>query len=198
MGYQGWIMDYIMQIVLLRHWKDKEISKASLSLAELARKAFSIERNLRRDRENILHKIIQNTIAPLSERNIELVTNVFASAALVYLHTIISDPRPEVSEIQQGIAETIDAIRLLQDPTLLDRLVWPICISACLARSDSWAFFERLEKGLLGDRNRNLRVLRTFEIARRCQSLREQSVSNQKAFDWTDSMRSMNAMQLLF
>jgi hypothetical protein len=44
-------------------------------------------------------------------------------------------------EIQNSVSNTLEAFRVLPDPTLLRNLVWPFCIIGCMASKKNEEFF---------------------------------------------------------
>ena len=125
------------------------------------------------------------------------ITNVFASAASVYLHVVLSGPQPEIPDIESAVIKTIDSIKRLPSLEMLKRLAWPMLISASLAPTNLRGFFERLEKGLGEDRCGNRNVLRALSIAKECWRLRDRHDANVEFYDWKSGMDSLSLMPLL-
>jgi len=69
------------------------------------------------------------------------ITQIFALATLTYLYVVISGANPELPEIQKNVLATMKAFESLSEPTLLQNLVWPFCITGCLASKDQYHTF---------------------------------------------------------
>ena len=63
---------------------------------------------------------------------------------MTYLYVVISGAYPELPEVRESVSKTIDAFQSLADPTLLPYLVWPFCISECLALNGQYTIFRDL------------------------------------------------------
>jgi hypothetical protein len=63
---------------------------------------------------------------------------------MTYLHVAISGAYPELPEIIESVSKTIDAVQSLTDAKLLQNLVWPFCISGCLALDRKHTIFQGL------------------------------------------------------
>jgi C6 transcription factor Pro1 len=60
------------------------------------------------------------------------------------LYGTISGTHPELPEIVGSVSKTVAALQRLTDPRLLRNLVWPFCISRCLALEEQYALFRDL------------------------------------------------------
>ena len=197
-GCDAWVIQHIMQIAELRYWKHEETSKGSLSVIELVKRALAIDHSLTEKRHENKRRITDHSVHTSAIKIVWIINNIFASAAAIYLHATVSEPRPEVEEIERGVSDTVEALRLLPHPRFLKRLTWPVCIAACLANSKHKSFFERLEEGLNDDRYETQNMLRGLELARECWSLRRHSDSKSNAYDWTQAMVEKKTRLLLF
>lgn len=65
-----------------------------------------------------------------------IITNIFASAAIIYLHTSTLDIHPRI-DVATALSSTIAAFNLLPDRRMTRGLVWPLCIAGCMAESFS-------------------------------------------------------------
>jgi len=196
-GCESSVMECIMNIAVLRYWKEKETANGSMSLIELAKRALSVERDLQEIRGKNLDRIKNHSVLTSSIKNIWFLTNVFACAASIYLHAAVSGPRPEIPEIKIGVADTIDAIKLLPNGRLLDRLMWPVCVAACLAEAGHQSFFEQLERGIAEQFGSRQNILRALNVAKECWKLRRCSTLSRMDYDWTDAMARIGDIVLL-
>ncbi|KAM7185077.1 Fungal specific transcription factor domain containing protein [Naviculisporaceae sp. PSN 640] len=67
------------------------------------------------------------------------ITRIFALSAITYLHVVISGAYPDIPDIKRSVSKTLAALQELRrsDPKLLRHVVWPYCISGCLAADDA-------------------------------------------------------------
>ena len=192
-GIESWMMFCLMNITTLRRWKEDELSKGSLSMTELVKRAGSIEHDLQHHRQENLERINSQPV-----QDSWIFTNVFACAASVFLHATISESRPQILEIKQGVSDTIDALQLLPSPELLKRLAWPICIAACLADSSRYEFFNSLSQRVAEAYGKGENISRALAVARECWKLRGSTGRDDQTYDWKDAMRSLGTILLLY
>ncbi|KAH0585252.1 hypothetical protein H2248_008495 [Termitomyces sp. 'cryptogamus'] len=138
----------LAEVFNLAAWKASEQRNGTLSFRELVRRGDDIERRLRQHHtvagglgdtdQAPLHPRLQTQamephVAPFpSEEARQLVSRLFCEAAVLSLHTVLSNANPGVAEIRESV-ETI--VRLLDQltPSEVDRaLVFPICLAGSL------------------------------------------------------------------
>ncbi len=192
-GSRLWVFHYIAEITLLRLWKRDKLASQSLNIAELARRAEAIARAIDEHQRKI-----SSALNCVGNRDVLLVTNVYAAAAQVYLHIVVSGAYPEVSDIQEAVEKTIGALKRLSHAMLMRRLAWPICVAASLAEPRYETFFDFLEKGAQDDQEGCTSVLRALLVARECRRLRQESPSKNAAFDWMDALDSLGHEWIFF
>jgi hypothetical protein len=123
---------------------------------------------------------------------------VFKSATAVFLQCTVCGPRPEILEIQQGVSKTTDALRDLPHALLLKRLAWPVCIAASMAiETEQQEFFKTLHERIKASWGPEENICRALAAAIECWRLRE-GVPAGKTYDWTDGMKSLGCLWLLF
>lgn len=152
-------MALVLEISLLDQWKKEVQAAKKLSFVNLVKRGEGIQCRLRRELAAIENEInpwvgeggepspapLLATATPsISAPTHPEISKVFILSAMTYLHVVISGPYPEVPEIAESISESIHAFKTLQDPRLLRNLVWPICISGCLAMDIHYDFFRGL------------------------------------------------------
>jgi hypothetical protein len=110
MGCETWAMSQIRLLSALRRWKDDMQDKRALSLRELSLRAAKIETTLE-DGLKVLETAIDADKAQDHLLAIEMVgdygstqtarqiTRIFASAALTYLHTVVSGLNPFATSV---------------------------------------------------------------------------------------------------
>ena len=148
-GCTNQVMALILDIVCLENWKKEAEEAHQLSLVELVKRGAMIEERLRQEiidveRVYSLEKnIMKSHDRILSTAQVEI-TNIFALSATTYLHVVISGAYPELPEIVESVSKTIDAFKSLTEPRLLRNLVWPFCVTGCLASGGQQGFFREL------------------------------------------------------
>jgi hypothetical protein len=140
-GCKNWAMMAILKISLLDKWTNEAEKANRLSLLELIKRGREIEDHLREmihaDNRSLSKSSLRDT------SNAE-VTKIFALSAMTYLPVVISGPYPELPEIRNCVTETVNAFQNLTDPKLLRHLVWPFCITGCLALDGQYDVFRDL------------------------------------------------------
>lgn len=146
-GCSNWAMVLIFEISCLERWKKEEEMAHRLSLIELTKRGRQIE-------ERLLNRIAIIESDPLKGAPVKgylqpdsiktEITRIFALSAMTYLHVVISGPYPEIPDIKKSVSKTINAFQSLPDPKLLQYVVWPYCISGCLATDKQQKVFREL------------------------------------------------------
>lgn len=146
-GCSNWAMVLIFEISCLERWKKEEEMAHRLSLIELTKRGRQIE-------ERLLNRLASIESDPpkgapvkgyLRPDSIKTeITRIFALSAMTYLHVVISGPYPEIPDIKKNVSKTMDAFQGLPDPKLLQYVVWPYCISGCLAVGRQQKVFREL------------------------------------------------------
>jgi hypothetical protein len=131
------------EISVLAHWKRIERQKGTLNYRELIRRGDEIERHLKQnpatpvfEEDAPLHpSLIQPSVTDVSSPTHEvrrLLATIFRATALLYLHTVLHDSNPGVSDISVSVNNIIQLIHQLL-PSNTDRvIVFPICLAACM------------------------------------------------------------------
>jgi C6 transcription factor Pro1 len=78
------------------------------------------------------------------------VTNVFASAARIYLRSAITSSPLSPPEIRPALELTIEAFRMIPDPRMVRAMVWALCVGGCMASSaEDQKFFADAASGAI-------------------------------------------------
>ncbi|KAL5363157.1 putative C6 transcription factor [Aspergillus floccosus] len=150
MGCRNSVMALIFEISLLDRWKEESQAVHKLSIIDLAERGRRIEERLRQ--ELVDTKTLTDTCPTLLSHSGVLsgpanpdVNRLFALAALIYLHVVISGAHPELPEIADAVSQAIAIYKGLWDRRMLQSvLVWPFCVSGCLALGEQQTFFRNL------------------------------------------------------
>jgi C6 transcription factor Pro1 len=144
MACDNGVVGLIFDIVLLDERKKSEKPEGTLSLRALLETSTPIEARPHQQLDRISEDISSShTLKTLKQPEYDrlLITYIFACSALVYLQAVISGPHPMVREVRESLSKSIEAFRLLPDPTYLRCLVWPFCIVGCMAAEEEQSFF---------------------------------------------------------
>jgi C6 transcription factor Pro1 len=138
-GCKNWAMLLIFKVSQLDNWKRECEENRKLNVAELVRQGVKIEAALNQGLAGISS---QNTSQMRTSSNFtpedqcSAITEVFALAALTYLHVVVSGAHPDQPEINDSVARAMDALGALRDRKLLARVVWPACVTGCMVSED--------------------------------------------------------------
>jgi hypothetical protein len=189
----------MFDIVILDNWKKEAEKTHQLSVIELVKRGAKIEESLRQkivDLEgthSLGSSLLGSHRSTLSASQAEI-TGIFALSALTYLHIVISGAYPELPEIVESVSKTIDAFKRLTNPRLLRNLVWPFCVTGCLAAEGQQGFFRDLVSkaeivpSTLGT------CLQAFKIVEECWEMRKTCSYN---CDWVFIMNRLDCNILL-
>jgi hypothetical protein len=150
MGCGNSVMSLLFEITVLDKWKTESLATHKLSIVELAKRGLQIEQRLRRELANLnsTQSSLQSSNRPSVIQSIPshiIATRAYALAAITYLHVVISGPYPELPEIMNPVSDSIALFRCIQDdPKLLLNIIWPLCVTGCMANESQQSFFRHL------------------------------------------------------
>jgi hypothetical protein len=193
MGCESSVMILIAKISQLEQWKLEMQQGGRLSILQLGARAQEIK--------NLLNNTLARQMIPppstSASKHVHIITKVFTCAALTYLHTVVSGAHPELLEIEASVSMTIEAFGNLPDPKLLQNLIWPFCITGCMASKDREPFFKSLLSMPNIDEQGPGNYWKAFEVIQECWKLREQHGGACGKVDWTSAMKSLGYEVLL-
>jgi hypothetical protein len=197
MGCENWVVHLIMEIATLSEWKRRLEASGDLGMWQPVRRAAEIEMRLENgliglETGTIPQDLTSSNTAESLARNI---TQIFGSAALVYLHVIISGSDPEIPEIQKGVSRTMAALRVLKDEDLVRNLQWPICIAGSMATMDQESFWRDLVSSVSRERWSFGYPIEVLEVMEECWRLRKSQPGT--SIDWMTAMKSLDIKVLL-
>ena len=181
MGCETWVMRLIWDIASLRRLKKQSGNQNSWDLMQ---KAADIETRLEKGLDGLGSSLTQ------------VMTRIYAGAALVYLQTTISGPYAEDPKVQLGVSRTMAALDAL-DRDLVRHLLWPVCIAGCMATTDHETYWRDLVSGVVGEAwsiGYPGKVLRVME---ECWKLRKSQPGIIVAADWLTAMGRVGMKVLL-
>ncbi|WDK18398.1 PRO1A C6 Zink-finger protein [Colletotrichum graminicola] len=150
-GCESWVLQTIMDVVMLDSWKRDQETRRSLSIRELVRRADEIACAIK-GRETSDSGANPGLHGPLSlgfpgrhgHSPGQSLTLLYARAALVYLNFIVSGPNSGAHEIRQSIDSAITVWKSVPCFHEHRLLVWPLLITAKLAQGRQTDFFRNL------------------------------------------------------
>ena len=126
----------ILDIVHLDDWKQEAQKSSHLSMVELVKRGAKIEENICQHIDDLTsptRNFLTDGSSAISEAQTAEVTRIFALSAQTYLHVVISGAHPELPEIAKSVSKTAEALKSLSNPRLLRNVIWPLCVTGCLA-----------------------------------------------------------------
>jgi hypothetical protein len=198
-GCESQVMALIFEVVLLDNWKKEAEKTRKLSMVDLVKRAATIE-----DRLQQKVRDIESTQSPGSN-TLEssgstpstcpiAITYIFALSALTYLHVVVSGASPELPEIAESVSKTVVAFQCLTDPRLLQNLVWPFCVTGCLAQEGQQGLFRDLVSNAKINLSTIGTCLQAFQIIEECWEMRKACSYN---CDWAVIMNKQGCNVLL-
>ncbi len=206
MGCQNWVMKAIGDLADLHAWKSHARQSGTLSMPHLVSRSREIELRLEQGLDSLdlpsslsAEKLASPTFGlpfekPRSSTS-KLVTSIFATGALVYLHTIVSGALCALPEMQQAVSRTEIAIGRMLDPQMIRGLIWPICITACMAGPKQQQVFERALRMAIGSSRDFGNCETALQILEKCWRIRE--LDRNRECDWRTAMTEMGICVLL-
>ncbi|KAL7947142.1 fungal-specific transcription factor domain-containing protein [Trichoderma barbatum] len=178
MGCQNWIMALIGDLAHLGQWKVNSIKVGLLSTRELAMKGQEIESALE---NGLAHLNLNKNGLTDREINVFWVSRMFALAALVLLHTIVSGPLPKLPEIQSAVSRIIATLGTRPKSCPVNGIVWAMCIAGSMAEPAVQQSFENCMKEMLDDHGRFGNCSTVLRIMRKCWGLQKHGVADCRA-----------------
>ncbi|KAL3492014.1 fungal-specific transcription factor domain-containing protein [Aspergillus germanicus] len=181
-GCQSWALRQIGEIAALDAWKKDMKTRRTFTISQLVKGASAIEQELQNGLDS-LNSTSGSDIPTLKQLDlpkalnpacthqtacahdtIKLITRIWAYAARMYLHVVLSGWQIAAPEIRDDVARMLDFFAMLPSPSLLRSLAWPLCVAGCLAGEEQEATFRGLiismgPIGTLGTMSEVLRIL---------------------------------------
>jgi hypothetical protein len=199
LGCRSATLILIFEVSALDRWKRDAKKTRKLSIVELARRGGVLEERLRRELAVLDNHLAFRPAYRSQSQSHRMqapseVSKLFTLAAIVYLHVVISGAHPDLPEIVQPVSEAISVFKNMSDPTLLQNVVWPFCVTGCLALEEQKDYFRELfaaaevtesSKGTCGE---------AFKIIEQCWWRRKTSSYN---CDWALIMEQRDQFVML-
>ncbi|VUC29896.1 unnamed protein product [Clonostachys rosea] len=188
MGCHNWALALIGDITHLRKWKDDMDRQGLLSARELVNKGQAIESEL----EEKISLLCSTNDETCSKSHTIWITHIFALAALVQVHTVVSGPLPSLPEIQSTVQRAIDLLTSKPKNCSLQGIVWPLCVIGCMAEPRPQFFFENLISGMATEYRKLGNSSTVLQIMKGCWALQQNGRK-----DCTSAMSELNIHALL-
>jgi hypothetical protein len=142
LGINNTILRQISETSALAAWKEQCKNMGNLDVMELVQHASVIKEVLLTqltrftfDQTTIPKQasLLNLTAAPTYQRS--SVGRVWVHAALIYLSVVISGWQPGNVDVRNNVQQVIELLNTTMSPTLLPTMVWPFCITGCLAEA---------------------------------------------------------------
>lgn len=170
-GVQNTVITLLAQVADLHAWKKEMTKIGSLSMVQLVTRASQIETPLRvliagleQQRRSApggdgnSAAATTNPIDFIAQYNVGLpiipgssttwTSLVWAQATLTYLCTVVSGWQPSCPEIRASVAATVALLANAPAPASVRAVVWPFCVTGCLALPEEEGIFRGMVEAL--------------------------------------------------
>lgn len=195
LGCEDWVMLTLLDIAILKDWKQKNSTAGTLSFRELNRRAHIIEDRLH---DGVLQ--FANPLPPsesLMEEGKRMVSNIYVNAALVFLHVVVSGFHPEIPEIQQSVWCTLQALEYMREHSAINFPSWPFCVAGCLALESQYPRFRALVSPIEKGKHPLVLSMWTLEILEECWKIRATQPAGEETCSWVTAMNQLGTRLLL-
>ncbi|KAF2149259.1 hypothetical protein K461DRAFT_281616 [Myriangium duriaei CBS 260.36] len=177
----------LLRISALDTWRSDEERAGRLSLPKLVQRASAIESDLNALLDSRADSVVGSPkTTPPATGLPALIAPVYISAALVYLHVVVSGPHPHLPEIKTSVKATLERLRALPVRARAERVAWPICVAGCMATGEeAGAFNGELVAPAEGRVGASTRV--ALQVVKECWRIREGTGS----CEWSKAMGSL-------
>jgi C6 transcription factor Pro1 len=208
-GCENWVMLIIRDIGVLDGWKKTRIAQNFPYIEELGIRANAIEHRLYDGIQRSISVLSQFGPSTASQEllsggvdfkniNIHIVTHLYALSTRVYIHVIIHGPDCGSLPLQERVAQSIAAFHNLPDPKLLRSLVWPFCITGCMATSDEQQQFLTDICHSVTTNGGGVGTLKSaLDVMEKCWEMRKEEGIKSQGCDWLRAMERLGNKVLL-
>jgi hypothetical protein len=191
MGCQSCILIVIAEVTTLQSWRNVQMAQGCLSMIDLISRAAVLNNRLALGIRGLEDKLSLG-IHSLKDDS-DAVNLVFAYAALVYLHTVVSGTSPQISEIKYNVTRCLERFEVLP-ARLLIRYCWPFTITGCMATEDQYDRFRHLVARSIAASEPLGSTWKGLKVMEECWRLRK---SEPGMWCWRSTMERMNSKILL-
>lgn len=150
LGVQDWVLGVIGETAGLEAWGKQKRKEGDFSILEYARRGSEVERKLNEGLRAMTAATTTPAYSPTWEEEATSAvtpseglhcTRIWALAAQIYLHAVLSGWQPAAPAIQKAVTEVLDTLAETSSPARIRALAWPLCIAGCFANGRSRAAF---------------------------------------------------------
>ncbi|OQV06049.1 Fungal Zn2-Cys6 binuclear cluster domain-containing protein [Cladophialophora immunda] len=195
-GCEDWVLLTLLDIAILRDWKQKSSRAGTLSLRELNRRAEIIESRLHEGVAKFAGPFSPSTFAAVDEEK-RMVTNIYVNGALVFLHVVVSGFYPNIPEIRQSVLRTLQALEYMREHSAINFPSWPYCVAGCLALESEYSRFRALVPPFEKGKHPLVLSKWTLEIIEECWKTRASQPEGEESCSWVTAMNHLGTRLLL-
>ena len=222
-GIEDWVMVTMLDIAVLKAWKQHERTKGTLSFKELTRRADTIEDRIVQGLADLARRkpghlppgpfsasgpsepnvwvprrqTPPNLPQPTRDEKIYMVTSTHLNSALLLLHVVVSGFYPNLPEVRRGVLQTLEALEYMREHCDINIHSWPMCVAGCLALESEHARFRALLPPLRTGQHPLVLTKWTLNIIERCWKLRAAQSPTDEAVSWVAAMNDLGTRLLL-
>ncbi|KAK5064374.1 hypothetical protein LTR84_000207 [Exophiala bonariae] len=217
-GCEDWTMLIILDIVILRDWKEKALQAGRLSIRELNSRAALIEEKLQ---EGITRSSLSKTSATAADDNnrrrsttpstpptpslpseifeeeVRMMTSSFIHGALVFLNVVVSGFYPNITEIKSSVLETLTALEYMRARSVVNIPSWPYFVAGCLAQETEYPRFRALVTPFVPGKVPLVMTMWSLEVLEECWKVRASQPEEQETCSWVTAMKNRGTRYLL-
>ncbi|KAJ8070716.1 hypothetical protein OCU04_001087 [Sclerotinia nivalis] len=194
--FPSWIITCLWRISQLDHWKKSAVQNRSLSMFELVKRASDIHNQLR-GRTSTSSASPSNSVSGMwtpgsgkHDSQVSQVTGIFASAAVIYLNVVVSGSQGNISEISDGVRESVSQFRQLPSRDLLRVLLWPFVVTSCFASGEDRQYLSSMATNAISETFCVTGIEKAFSVVQECWRLRD--LGQQIDADWVSASTVLN------
>jgi hypothetical protein len=188
MGCCSEVMILISCVAELEAWKRECRDAGKLNNMKLVVRATGIAEKLEAARQRLDEE------ARGEKRAEDEVSRLFATAALVYLHVVVSGFQYSLPETRENVVRAMAMFRELSNERQLRSLVWPLCVTGCMATKEQETWFKELVMGMSAEVYLFGGARNALRIMEKCWEKRDQK---DEGWDWERCMNSLGCLVLI-
>ncbi|KIW12667.1 hypothetical protein PV08_09945 [Exophiala spinifera] len=218
-GCEDWVLLTILDIAVLKDWKQKASQAGTLSLRELSRRAAMIEDKLQEGAarcaptpcssstqceafhstpyHSTVDTISTSTPNSCRRKEFQMMTNTFLHAALLFLHVVVSGFHPNIPEIRNSVLQTLGALEYMRAHSTQNIPAWPNCVAGCLALESEYPRFRALNPPPEEGKHPLVITMWTLEILEECWKIRASQAEGEETCSWIRAMNQLGTRLLL-
>ncbi|OAA65241.1 transcription factor Cys6 [Niveomyces insectorum RCEF 264] len=199
-GCEDAILITLLDIAVLRHWKQRAQRDGTLSVRALTRRAAVLERRLAAGAGAGAATTTTTTTSTTTahrDEQIRMITATYRHAGLLFLHVVVSGFYPHLPEIRAAVLQTRDALAYMRAHGDTNFPSWPFCVAGCLALPADYPHFRALLPPPQAGTHPLVLTMWTLSIVERCWQLRRAQAAHEETVDWVAAMNDLGTRLLL-